>query len=384
MTINYDKLLFLRTKFGKKTSHIPKTSTILFIGIIIAFGLIDFLMLYSASNGNLEPWAIKQLYVFCVMMVGMLIIQTIDLRLIHALSYKFYLLCLILLIWAELAGYSAMGAQRWLKIGGITIQPSELAKLGVILALARYFHASFYMETRKIQYLILPTLILIAPILLIFKQPNLGTAIIITMIGASIFFASGVRQWLFITPIVAIVAAAPFIWHLLLHDYQKQRILTFLHPENDVLGAGYNIAQSKIAIGSGGIFGKGFMYGSQGQLNFLPEKHTDFIFPMIAEEWGFIGAITIIIMYFIMLAISYRVALNTTNQFGRLVTMGVSTMIFIHVFINIAMISGLLPVVGIPLPLLSYGGSNLAAIMMGLGLVLNVNMHKKEALSRRF
>ena len=356
-------------------------TVLLVTSIVIFFAITSFAMLYSAANGDYNPWAFKQGITFIIFILMMLILRLVRISTIYNLAYYIYGICVLSLVIAELIGYTTMGAQRWLRIGVINVQPSEVAKLGVILALARYFHNCAYSDIKKINFLILPTIMVFIPAVLIFKQPNLGTTLIVIMIAAMIYFASGVNKWFFIIPGIGILGSLPVVWNFL-HDYQKKRILTFLNPEDDLLGAGYNIAQSKIAIGAGGLFGKGFLKGSQNQLSFLPEKHTDFIFTLLNEEWGFFGFSIVMLMYIILLLVCYRVAFNSIHYFGKIATIGVATMIFLHVFINVGMISGLLPVVGTPIPLLSYGGSNLVSVLIGLGLVLSVDRSRKSGVMR--
>ena len=367
------------TRKEKKDFFDPTVLLIMFI--VIFFAITSFVMLYSAANGDYNPWALKQGITFMIFILIMLAFRLVKISAVYDLAYYIYGLCVLSLSIAELIGYTTMGAQRWLRIGVLNIQPSEIAKLGVILALARYFHNCAYNDIKKIGFLILPTIIVFIPAILIFKQPNLGTTLIVIMIAAIIYLTSGVNKWVFIIPGLAILSSFPIVWNFL-HDYQKKRILTFLNPEDDLLGAGYNIAQSKIAIGAGGLVGKGFLKGSQNQLSFLPEKHTDFIFTLLTEEWGFFGFSIVILMYMILLLVCYRVAFNSIHHFGKMIAIGIATMIFLHVFINVGMISGLLPVVGTPIPLLSYGGSNLASVLIGLGLVLSVDKSRKNGTIR--
>jgi len=361
----------------KKNFLIFDSTVLIIILITVFFSLISSTMLYSAANGNFNPWTLKQGIIFGLFIPLMLCLRFIKISTIYKASYYIYALCIMSLIVAELNGYTTMGAQRWIKIGYINVQPSEIAKLGIILALARYFHNRTHSEINKLHFLIIPTLIFFIPAILILKQPNLGTTLIIIMISMAIYFVSGVNKWVFILPGIGILLSIPIAWNFL-HDYQKKRILTFLNPEDDLLGAGYNIAQSKIAIGAGGFFGKGFMNGSQNQLSFLPEKHTDFIFTLLTEEWGFLGFCLVMILYTVLLITCYRIAFNAVNHFGKMIVIGIATMIFLHIFINVGMISGLMPVVGTPIPLLSYGGSNLASVLIGLGLVLSVDHNTKN------
>ncbi|KIE04980.1 Rod shape-determining protein RodA [Candidatus Jidaibacter acanthamoeba] len=349
--------------------------------ITFSISLVGVALLYSAANGKMEPWAIKQLYTILFTLPLIILLCLVDTYLIFKYAYVFYFICLFLLVLAEVLGHKAMGAQRWLKLGSLNIQPSEFVKLAIILSLARYFHTLHSNQVSNFKSLIIPIIIFLLPVILILKQPNLGTAAIIIMISAAIFFVSGVKIWKFALVIIAGLGILPVIWQFM-HDYQKQRVLTFLDPERDPLGAGYNIIQSKIAIGSGGVLGKGFLQGSQNQLSFLPENQTDFIFTLLAEEFGLVGVAILLIMYFIVSLYCYYISFNCDSHFCRLASVGVATMLFIHVFINIGMISGMLPVVGTPLPFLSYGGSNLIASFLGIGIVLNSQSHKSLKLTK--
>ncbi len=346
---------------------------LLFICIIACMG---FTLLYSAAQGNFSPWSSRQMIYFTIFFPVMLLVSVIDLRIWYKCSYLLYYIALISLLLVSLLGYKAMGATRWINLGIIKLQPSELMKICIIFALARYFHD---LGSIKIQFkhLIKPAIMLLVPAVIIAKQPDLGTALILLMLGGCIFFVAGVNKWIFIASFVKSAIAIPLAWGLL-HIYQQNRILTFLHPEKDPLGSGYNIIQSKIAIGSGGFLGKGFIKGTQSQLNFLPEHQTDFIFTMLSEEWGFLGGSLLLFAYFILIYYCYAISLNARSNFGRLLSVGVASMLFLHIFINIAMVMGLIPVVGVPLPLLSYGGTMMATILIGLGLVLNVHIHGKH------
>jgi len=255
-------------------------------------------------------------------------------------------------------------------------------KIATVLALARYFHGVAVEEIGRPLLLVVPALIVAAPAVLVLKQPDLGTAVMLILAGAAMFFAAGVRLWKFAAVLAVAVAAMPVAWSML-HDYQRRRILVFLDPASDPLGAGYHILQSKIALGSGGLFGKGFMLGSQSHLNFLPEKQTDFVFTMLAEEVGLVGGLGLLGLYAVMLAYAVAVALRARNQFGRLVAIGVGATLFLYVFINIAMVMGLVPVVGVPLPLVSYGGTAMLTAMTGLGLVMNVYVNRDLRIGRR-
>lgn len=349
--------------------------------IITLISSIGFVLMYDAASGSMEPWASKQISFFLIFSTLMLAIGLVELKIIYQFAYVFYGITLLLLILVEIFGHNAMGATRWVNLGFMKLQPAEPMKLAIILALARYFHALSYQDILQIRSLIIPIIMLLAPALLIIKQPDLGTGIITLMVGAIMFFIAGVRMWKFVLSFVVILGYLPITWHYL-YDYQKQRILIFFDPESDPLGDGYNIIQSKIAIGSGGLFGKGMMFGSQAQLQFLPEHQTDFIFPMFAEEFGFVGALLIIFLYFILIVYGTGIALNCKSHFGKLLAYGVVSMFSVHVFINMGMVMGLLPVVGVPLPLLSYGGTIMATILIAFGLLINVHLNSRTALSQ--
>ena len=343
---------------------------------------IGFAMMVSAAGGHFSPWASRQIIRFVLAFVGMLLIAVTPASTLLRYSYPLYFVCLMVLVGIEVAGFMGKGAKRWVEVGGVNLQPSELMKLAVILALARYFHSNSNSDINHPLRLLPPLLLLVIPAAFILRQPNLGTATILMFVGATLFFLAGVRSAYFITLIVLALMAAPVGWHFL-HDYQKQRVLTFLHPEEDPLGAGYNIMQSMIAIGSGGFFGKGYMNGSQGQLDFLPEKHTDFIFTMIAEEFGFFGCAFVLLLYMVLIGYGVFTALRCRHLFGSLMAFGIAAMLFIHVAINMSMVMGLIPVVGVPLPLLSYGGSSMISMLLGFGLMQNAYVHRDSVVERR-
>ena len=275
-----------------------------------------------------------------------------------------------------------MGAQRWINLGFFQLQPSELMKISLVLALARYFHGLTVEETGRIPLLVPPLLMVLAPAALVLRQPDLGTALLLIAGGGVIFWLAGVRVWKFALILGAALAIIPIGWQFL-RDYQKNRVLTFLNPENDPLGAGYHITQSKIALGSGGLFGKGYMLGSQSHLNFLPEKQTDFIFTMLGEEFGLVGGLALLLLYTMVIMYGYVIALRCRNQFGRLVAIGITSTFFLYVFINIAMVMGLIPVVGVPLPLVSYGGTVMMTILVSFGLLMSVSIHRDIRISRQ-
>lgn len=339
-------------------------------------------MLYSAANGSFEPWAVRHMIRFGVTLGLLIVVALVDIRIWLRLAYPIYAVTFVLLVAVEVMGTIGMGAQRWIDLGVITLQPSEMMKVALVLALARYFHAPTLEEVWRPTRLIPPILMVMAPVGLVLKQPDLGTALMLMMVGGAIFFLAGVRLWKFVVVIAAGLSAIPIGWQFL-HDYQKNRVLTFLNPERDPLGAGYHILQSKIALGSGGISGKGFLMGSQSHLNFLPEKQTDFIFTMLAEEMGLVGGLALLTLFFLVIVYGMVIGLRSRNHFGRLVALGLTTNLFLYVFINIAMVMGLIPVVGVPLPLISYGGTAMLTVMIGMGLIIGVFIHRDIRISRR-
>ena len=349
--------------------------------LLMILAAIGFAMLYSAASGEWDPWASRQMIRFSIGLVLMILVAVTDIQVWMRYAYTLYFLVLGLLVAVEVMGEIGMGAQRWINIGFIQVQPSEIMKITLVLSLARYFHGATLEEIARPTRLIVPLLLLGAPVVLVLRQPDLGTAVMLAMTAAVIFFLAGVKAWKFGVIIVAALAALPVAWSFM-HVYQKDRILTFLDPENDPLGTGYHILQSKIALGSGGVFGKGYLHGTQSHLNFLPEKQTDFIFTMLAEEFGMVGGLVILGIYILVIIYGFAIALRVRNQFGRLVALGIIGTFFFYVFINIAMVMGLVPVVGVPLPLISYGGTAMLSLMIGFGFVLCAYVHRDARIGR--
>ena len=339
---------------------------------IAAFGAI---MLYSVAGGNLKPWAGVHMWRFAFGFGVLLLIALVDIKTWLKLALPMYALALVLLCLVPLFGEKAMGAQRWLVFGGFQVQPSELMKLALVLALAAYYNWLPEDKVSKPHFLAIPLLMIAVPVALVIKQPDLGTSVLLLAGGMAVVFLSGVHWLYFAAGVVGTGGVVPFLWTYL-HDYQKQRVLTFLDPERDPMGAGYHIIQSKIAVGSGGISGKGLMAGTQSQLNFLPEKHTDFIFTTLAEEFGLIGAGALLALYMTIIVLGIYIAIRCQNRFGRLIAGGLTFTFFLFVFINVAMVTGLVPVVGVPLPLVSYGGTAMLTLMAGIGFLLNAAVHR--------
>jgi len=354
----------------------------LFVLLLIVTTSIGIAMLYSAAGGSLDPWASRQLARFGIGLALLVVVALIDVRVWFRYAYVVYLVALALLTAVEIAGDIGMGAQRWLDLGVINLQPSEVMKMAIILALARYFHGLTVEEVGNPFRLLLPLAMVLAPVGLVMRQPDLGTALILLMASGAMFFLGGVRLWKFAVVIAGGFGVIPVAWQFL-YDYQKMRVLSFLHPENDALGSGYHIIQSKIALGSGGLFGKGFLQGTQAHLNFLPEKQTDFIFTMLAEEFGLVGGLVLIGLYVLLLVYGFAISIRARSQFGRLVGMGVTVTFFLYIFINIAMVMGLIPVVGAPLPLISYGGTSMLTLLFGFGLLMGVYVHRDVTIGRR-
>ena len=351
------------------------------IFVLTATAAIGVAMLYSAGDGSWTPWAVRQALRYAVGICILLAIALIDIRFWWRNSFVIYGLLLCLLISVEIIGSISMGAQRWINLGLIRLQPSELMKVALIVALARYFHGVSIEDSGRLRFICMPLILIGAPAVFVLKQPDLGTAVFIIVTGLAVLFVAGLRLWKFGLVLGIAAAAIPIVWGTL-HRYQQKRILTFLDPESDPLGAGYHIMQSKIALGSGGLTGKGFMLGSQSHLNFLPEKQTDFIFTMVAEEFGLLGGLILLGLYIVMMVYGVFISLNSRSHFGRLLAMGITSMLFLYVFINIAMVMGIVPVVGVPLPLISYGGNAMLSVLIGVGFLINVHIHRDIILSR--
>ena len=337
--------------------------------------------LYSAAGGSFDPWASRQLTRFCVGVIGMIIIALIDIKWWYRLTWPIYFIGLMLLVFVEIKGHVGMGAQRWINLGFMQLQPSELMKIAVIMALARHFHGASPEQARRLSFLIVPALVIAVPVALVLLQPDLGTSLMIVMVGAAMVFIAGAPIWLFVSAIVLAAISVPIVWQFL-HDYQKARVMTFLNPESDPLGAGYHITQSKIAIGSGGVEGKGFLQGTQSHLNFLPEKQTDFIFTLWVEEWGLLGGMFLLFLFLFVFVTGLRTSMRCRNNFGRYLSLGVSINFSLYVFINIAMVMGLIPVVGAPLPLVSYGGTSMMAALIGFGLMMSCGIYRHSKVTR--
>ena len=355
-----------------------------FTALLCVIAGIGALMLYSVGKLSWEPWAAKHLIRFGVCIVLMLGLSLVSLKWWFRLSYPVYFLALLMLAMVEIPGlgYTAMGATRWLDIGVTRIQPSEIMKIGLVLGLARWYHSATAQEARFHWKLIVPAAMVGMPFILVAHQPDLGSAMLIGLTGGAIMFMAGL-SWKIIAAggLAAVVTVPPYILFGM-HEYQRHRILTFLNPEGDPSGSGYHIMQSKIALGSGGLLGKGYGLGSQSQLEFLPEKHTDFIFAAVSEEFGFVGSFTVIATYVAIILIALRIASLSHSHFGRLGAAGMTATFALYVLINGAMVMGLAPVVGVPMPLLSYGGTVMVTVMIGFGLVMSTRVHRYQELPK--
>ena len=347
----------------------------LIIFCLLFLGFVGVISLFSAAGGSWEPWAKNH---FIRLIFGSVLMFGIALTPIHLfkkMSVLAFFLGLLTLIWVKFFGSGDV--PRWIVVGGINFQPSEFMKLGLIMILARYFEYLPIIGMRNLFPYIIPLFLILIPGFLVVSQPDLGTGLTIILLGLAILFFVGISINFVIICSVLLVSSVPIIWQQL-YEYQKNRILVFLNPEIDKLGSGYQIIQSKIAIGSGGIFGKGFLLGSQSKLNYLPEKHTDFIFTLISEEFGFLGSMSIIFIFCFLIGLILKISFNTPSIFSKIVSFGVAFLIFLYLSLNIGMVCGLLPVVGAPLPLISYGGTSLLTVLIAVGLVLSINIHEKK------
>ena len=350
--------------------------------LLVAVASVGFLMLYSVAGGSLSTWAEPQMKRFALGLIAMLIVAMVPIWFWRNMSLLAYLISLALLVAVALIGVEGKGAQRWLDLGVMRLQPSELMKITLVMVLAAYYDWLPMSRVSRPIWILIPVTLILTPVALVLRQPDLGTSILLLAAGGVMMFIAGVHWAYFVT---VILAAAGLVFAVfqsrgtdwqMLENYQFRRIDTFLNPESDPLGAGYHITQSKIALGSGGWTGRGFMQGTQSRLNFLPEKHTDFIFVTLAEEFGFIGAVSILGLYALILIFCIAAALANKDRFSSLLILGMAMTFFLFFAVNMAMVTGLMPVVGVPLPLVSYGGSAMLVLMIGFGLVQSANVHR--------
>jgi rod shape determining protein RodA len=368
-----ERRLIRETSFGL-TGKLWQINWIYVLLLCVLAG-VGYAALYSAAGGSPDPYASRNLLRFVAGLMLMLCLALVDIRFLARFAWPLYGVALALLILVLKIGHVGKGAQRWLEFGGLQLQPSELMKIALVMALASWFHRASWERIGNPLFLIPPVAAILLPVALILKEPNLGTAVITAAVGGAVCLAAGVRWWKFAIVIAVLGLAAPIALNHL-HDYQRARITTFLHPESDPLGAGYNIIQSKIALGSGGMWGKGFLHGTQAHLDFLPEKQTDFIFTILAEEFGLVGSLVVMGLLCVITLGGMAMALRCRHQFGRLVALGISVNFFMYVFVNIAMVMGAIPVGGVPLPLISYGGSASLTTMFGFGVLMSAYVHR--------
>ncbi len=352
-----------------------------FVLLILVLGGVGFLALYSAGGGSTDPWAIRQFSRFFIFLIFMSLLALVDIRIWFKSVYFFYALVVLMLIYVDVAGHIGMGAQRWIDLKVIKIQPSELMKIMAVLVLARYFHSARPDQLRR-PFFLIPILVLIGgPVGLVMLQPDLGTAMMILFVTATMFFVGGVAVWMFMLAGAGVAAILPVAWGMM-HDYQRKRVYTFLNPESDPLGSGYHITQSKIALGSGGVFGKGYLEGTQSHLDFLPEKHTDFIFTLWAEETGLVGGVFLMTLYALIVLYGFWMSTRIHHRFGRLVMLGMTINFGLYAMINIAMVMGLIPVVGVPLVMISYGGTAMLSVLTGFGIALSAYLYRDVKMPR--
>lgn len=364
-----------RQSIGQKLWRLPWTVLLLLI-VVAAVGTAT---LYSVAGGSLEPWASRHAARFLLGLGLALAMALVPLETWFRLAYPAYALALVLLIMVPFVGSEILGARRWLTAGGISLQPAELMKVALVAALARYYHELAADRVSRPLFVAVPLAMIAVPVALTLKQPDLGTAMLFAAAGLGLMILAGVSALYALAGGVAAIAAAPLVWSSL-HAYQRRRIEIFLDPDKDPLGAGYHIAQSKIALGSGGLSGRGFIQGTQSQLDFVPEKQTDFIFTMFAEEWGFVGAIALIAVFAVVVIKLLNMSRRCGSVFGRLLIAGFALSLFVYAFINTAMVTGLVPVVGVPLPLFSYGGTAMFTMLVGLGLAMSAHVHGRDTL----
>ena len=367
-----------RDGWRAKLAMIDWTLCALLTGIVLAGAL----MLYSIAGGSWSPWAGRHLILYAACFAAMIGLALVDPKVWYALAYPIYGFGVLLLFAVAAIGHRTLGAQRWLDIGPLRLQPSEIIKVALVLALARFYHGLPQDRARLSWWLLAPAALILVPAALVARQPDLGTAVLIVATGGLMMILAGLSLRLVAAGLVAVGAALPMLFAFILKPYQKARLLTFLNPEADKSGAGYHIIQSKIALGSGGLLGKGFGLGTQSQLNFLPEKSTDFIFSSMAEEFGFVGCAVVLALYAAVIFISLRTASIAHSHFARMAASGVTATFAVCVLINGAMVMGLAPVVGVPMPLLSYGGTVMITMMMGFSLVLSVKVFRYSEVTR--
>ena len=371
--------MFEQSSYSDQYTFFQKLRSFDFILIfcILCLGVISNLSMYSTDGGQFLYHSKSHFIRFVTFFSMMIILSFINLRFWHSTAYLFYTITLAFLIWASIYGITASGSQRWINLYFINLQPSELMKIAIIVCFARYFHREQMTNINSFKNIIISIVILILPILLVISQPDLGTSILIAMSGIIVMWLAGFNIKYFVYSGLTLVVSLPFVISIL-KPYQKLRVLSFFNPDRDPLGAGYQIIQSKIAVGSGGLTGKGYLKGTQSYLEFLPEKHTDFIFTLFSEEHGFVGSLILLILYAVLIFRILNIGSKSRSYFGKLFCYGFGSAIFVYVAVNMSMVLGLLPIVGSPLPIMSYGGSSMLATMIGLSIVMSTKIHSKQ------
>jgi rod shape determining protein RodA len=374
--------MFQKISYSERLTFFQKIKFLDFtlIFCILILGIVSSIAMYSTDGGELLYHSKSHIIRFIVFFLIMIILSFLNIRFWHSIGYFLYIIILAALLWASLYGITASGSQRWISLYFINLQPSELMKVSIIICLAKYYHRNQIHKINDFRNLFFPIIILILPILLVIFQPDLGTSILIALSGIVVLWLSGVNIKYFVYSFLILIISAPFIITIL-EPYQKLRILTFFNPDRDPLGAGYQVIQSKIAVGSGGIFGKGFLKGTQSYLEFLPEKHTDFIFTLFAEEHGLIGSLLLLTVYGIIIYRILKIGSISKSFFARIFCYGFASAIFLYISINMSMVLGLLPIVGSPLPIMSYGGSSMLATMIGFAVVMSAKIHHRQLIS---
>ena len=347
------------------------------LALVVAIGVFGQVVLYSAAGGSLQPWALSQGIRFFVLLAAALGLSYVPERVWRSAALPTYVVIVVALVLVELVGAVRGGSQRWLDVG-IRLQPSEFMKPAIVLACARFYDMLPPGETRRFGAIWPAALLIGIPAALIMKQPDLGTALMVCGGGVVVMFLAGIPMWIFIGGAISLAIAVPLAFNFVLHDYQRNRVLIYLDPESDPLGTGYHISQSKIAIGSGGLWGKGFLNGTQSHLDYLPEGHTDFVFATMAEEWGLIGGCLLILAFLLVIRWGVNVGQQANTRFARLTAAGLATTIFFYVAINLAMVMGLAPVVGIPLPLVSFGSSAQMTVLLCLGILMSIDRQNRR------
>jgi len=374
--------MFIQSSLSDRSTFFQKLRSLDYTMLlcILVLGIISSFAMYSTDGGELLYHSESHIIRFAIFFTMMIFLSFINIKTWHTFGYIFYVVVLALLIWASLFGITASGSQRWINLYFINLQPSELMKIAIIICFAKYYHRIQLSNVNKVKNIIIPILILFIPIVLVIEQPDLGTAILIALSGIIVLWLAGLNIKYFFYSSLIFIISAPFVISFL-KPYQKLRILTFFDPDKDPLGAGYQIIQSKIAVGSGGLTGKGFLKGTQGYLEFLPEKHTDFIFTLFSEEFGFSGSIFLLLVYAFLIFRILRIGALSRSFFGKFFCYGFGSAIFVYITVNMAMVLGLLPIVGSPLPIMSYGGSSMLATMIGLGIVMSTKIYSRQLIS---